>query len=72
MVTKRVPGRDRLGLMFRLVTLRNPDNNELSKLLKTYSLLRDGYRQSGKAAKALVGVGESKSDATEPTKEEKK
>jgi hypothetical protein len=61
--------RARVEAAFRLCTLRKPTEPELNVLLTRLEALQTTYRQDEAAARALVGVGESKADPSLPPAE---
>jgi hypothetical protein len=55
---------ERAAFAFRLATARRPRDAELAVVLSVYKTNLAGYVASEKAARELVGVGESDSDAS--------
>jgi hypothetical protein len=53
---------DRLTFLFRLVTARRPDEQELGELTSTYQTLIHRYQSDPEAAQQLINVGETKPD----------
>jgi hypothetical protein len=64
--TLLAPGDDveRIAVIFRRCTARQPGKNESRVLLERLRVLRETYRQDPDAARKLLAVGESKPDAS--------
>jgi hypothetical protein len=53
---------DRLTRMFRIVTSRTPEADELAELTAAYNDLIESYRADVEAARQLISVGETTAD----------